>query len=180
MSEIKIQLSKGGWNITPERAKELYDKRIEWHDNPADRNPAWPNEASCAGRHGVVRGVGRNDVQEIAEMLVFYFGDRCYWTKSMSGLTDFEFVHQAKVYPPPRKPWGWCGVSVLFAQNQEWEARERTASLAFKPGQMVEFTAKGVVKRGLVSSINAKSISVTVIDEGTWRVAAQLLREYKP
>jgi len=177
---MEIRLSQGGWNISPERAKELYDKRIEWHDNPADRRPEFPDTPSCINRHGVVRGVGRNDVNEIGEMLVYFFGDKCFWTKSMSGLTDFEFVHQTKVYPPPRKPWLWCGVSVLFAEYQEQESRNRAASLAFKPGQMVEFTARGTVKRGLVASINAKSISVTVIDEGTWRVSAGLLRPYKP
>jgi hypothetical protein len=145
--------------------KALYDSRIEWHKD------------SCQGRHGVVRGVTRAEFGKIAEMLVYYFGSKCYWNKkgAVKGTYDVEFATMTKVYPAPKKPWDWCGTSVLFEDWHQQETAIYAAARQYKAGDQVSFDFKGETLTGLVSNI-AKRVTVIVPGRGKIYVPGSMLR----
>jgi hypothetical protein len=142
-----------------EEYRQLYDSRIEWH---------------CQGRHGVVRGIkNAAERNKLYAMLVYYFGDRCAWRTKGGG--ELEFVHKAKVFPAPTRPWGWCGTTVLFDdwRRQEEGARELAAS--FKLGDQVAFDFRGQRKVGFVSN-TAKRVTVIADGQKFYVPASQLER----
>lgn len=49
------------------------------------------------------------------------------------------------------------------------------AVTVFRPGQQVEFVARGAIQRGMVTKINQKSVSVKV-GITNWKVAPSLLK----
>lgn len=155
----------------------LHDEHVYWHDHSS----CHPGTKNCDGRHGVVFGLAPEEIGPVAQMLVYYYGDRCWWRKANDeGTYDLEFVHMAKVTPPPTKPWEWCGETVLYEEEKSrWDAHTRaiaTARARFQPGDEVTFTdRRGNPKKGWVARVNDKTVSVTVPGEGGWRVSPRLL-----
>jgi len=136
---------------------------IEWH---------------CPGRHGVIRDVPAEMAGSIQRVIEWHLGHgACRWTKTTKGLTSVEFVHMTKVFPAPRRPWEWCGTTLLFTDWQDREAEGRRLSQKFAIGDRVWFLARGSRHEGLVAGVNAKTISVLVEGEGRWRVVPQDLNK---
>jgi len=76
----------------------------------------------CEGRHGVIWNVEKKDEQLVLKAITYFFGNKGQWWKKNGMKTyDVEFVPMTKVFPPPKRPWKWCGKTVLF---QEWQQRE--------------------------------------------------------
>jgi hypothetical protein len=135
----------------------MYERIIEWH------------RPDCKGRHGVVRNIEQQYFAEVADMLVYFFGNKCYKnTKNADGTWNFEFVPMTKVFPPPRRPWEWCGETVLFNDWKEQERKEHLASLSFTYGDKVKFFHKGKTHRGIVAGMN-KRITV-IVGNAKWHI----------
>lgn len=127
---------------------------VEWH---------------CPGRHGVVRNIRTGQTQEVLRILTYFFGKRCAWKQGR----DIEFVHMTKVFPPPSKPWGWCGTSVLFADWQQEETDARNAMQAFSVGDEVEFEYKGQKHTGVVSNFGRTRLTIVEPgQQGKWHMPA--------
>lgn len=142
---------------------ELANRHILWHEG-------------CEGRHGVVLGLTYAEMRTVTPMLVYYYGSRCAWQKrNPAGTYDLEFVHQTKVFPPPNRPWLWCGATVLFKDWQQRDSDRSAALRKYRVGSRVCFDHQGVHKIGLVSRVNKSTVSVVVDGEGTWRVSPNLL-----
>lgn len=137
-----------------EKYSKIIDARVEW---------------CCPGRHGVVRNVTQKEWrEEIGPALRFFYacGPKGVWaTKTSRGVFDIEFCHQAKVFPAPKKPWEWCGETVLFKELQDAEDRNREKGENFKIGQKVKFSYKKVDYVGLIYAIN-KRASIVVENDG--------------
>ena len=133
------------------RANE--DGTIEWH---------------CPGRHGVIRGKGRDN--ETLAMLVYFFGSGCYHVKG----NDVEFVHMSKVFPPPKKAWQWCGDSVLFVEEQRREQTDRDAAEKFIAGERVSFMHKKARLTGIIYSPGVRA-KVAVEGVGGFTVPSTML-----
>ena len=144
--------------------KALLDSgQLQWHN---DR---------CMNRHGTVTGIKSvAERNEIVRTLNWFFGDRCAW-RTRGARPSLEFVHKAKVFPPPSKPWEWCGESVLFEDWRRDEEQARSLAASFRLGEKVAFTAKGRTIEGIVSNAGKR---VTVVTDGQkWYVpAGQLTR----
>lgn len=126
-------------------------------------------EMHCSG-HGVIRDVPSAKAGRVQRLVEWYYGhNSCRWTKAVNGLRSVEFVNMTKVYPPPRKPWQWCGTTVLFADWQESERAERDALSEFRLGQKVWFSHRGQLKVGTVAGINRRTVSV-IVDGARWTV----------
>jgi hypothetical protein len=126
----------------------------------------------CPGRHGVVLGVPANRAGYVQRVIEWHVGQgACKWTKPVDGKQDVEFVHMTKVFPPPRKPWGWCGVTILFDAWKRREEAEKEAGQAFKRFDEVTFTYRGVTKTGRVIQVNRRTVSVDVEGEPLDRAA---------
>jgi hypothetical protein len=121
----------------------LYDSLIEWH---------------CPGRHGVIRNVRPADLSKVVEMLTYFFGNRCCWRSG----SDLEFVHMTKVFPAPKRPWEWCGTSVLFEDWKQREIRQSDARAAFRVGNRVRFEYKGRQFEGLIYGMGGKRCSIVI------------------
>jgi len=135
---------------------EWKELNIEWH---------------CQGRHGVVRDVPSAKAGRVQRVIEWYMGaNSCRWTKAKNGKRSVEFVHMTKVFPPPRKPWQWCGTTVLFPDWQAQEAAERDAVETFRRGDEVFFEFRGRPKTGLVIQPNRRTVSVMVAGEGRYTV----------
>ena len=95
-----------GSAISKERMDEIWNNEVEW---------------CCVNRHGVIRNVPAGKLQEYVYFASYFYGcepDNGIWrVENLDGTCDLEFVHMCKVFPPPRKPWEWCGTSVLFRKN---------------------------------------------------------------
>lgn len=160
-----ITQSMLGWGSSSEDTEKV---RAHYSKIAEDGTIEW----CCKGRHGAIRNVYEIETHICEQFINFFFGSKsCRWTKdSKTGLWSVEFVHMTKVYPPPNKPWGWCGKTILF---KDWQAREEAnhaATRNFKPGQKVWFTHKNQDLVGIVSGVNQKTISVAVEGSGAWRV----------
>src|SRR6266550_3491300 len=120
------------------RYKKFMDSdKVQWHE-------PW--------RHGVIRNIPRKESNRFNRMIEYYMGSKaCFWTRgARSDLMDVEFVHMAKVYPPPKKPWEWCGTSILFPDWQKDTVANQNAREKFNIGDKVRFTAKGRTIEGIV------------------------------
>jgi hypothetical protein len=138
------------------REHDLYTpvlERVEWH---------------CQGRHGVIRNVEKKDEQLVSRTITYFFGNKGqWWKKNRNKTMDVEFVPMTKVFPPPRKPWEWCGKTILFEDWQKQEKENRDLSRKFKIGQSVSFTHKDKIYTGIVSGLN-KRAKVVIPGEETW------------
>lgn len=146
--------------------------RVEWH---------------CEGRHGVLRNLSESEWHEAAKALWYFYlakPNHGLWTKKIGpGRYDVEFTHQAKVFPPPTKPWEWCGKSVLF---EEWHEQARAAQAArrqWQVGMRCQFRGThGHAVTGVVIGVGPKNIKVLADGDTSgrfWRVSPILLREHK-
>jgi hypothetical protein len=127
-------------------------------------------EWHCPGRHGVIRDVPSAKAGRVQRVIEWYMGaNACRWTSAVNGRRSVEFVAMTKVYPPPRKPWEWCGTTVLFGDWQDRERAEKVAAAEFRLGQKVWFSHHGVLKVGIVAGINRRTVSV-VVDGARWTV----------
>lgn len=160
----RIGLSE--WSAYDAEAHSLYHSGIiQWHEG-------------CRGRHGVIRGVAdRAALMRVGRMLTYYFGEKCWWQSPRpDGKFNVEFVPMTKVFPPPTRPWEWCGTTVFFGDWHRRETVQRATLLQFRPGNRVAFEARGKTHVGIVANVNRKTVSVAVAGEGTWRVGPNLLR----
>ena len=89
-----------------ERMRQILDDEVQW---------------CCKGRHGALLNLDPDDkdgMNEYFETLEYFFAatpDQGVWIKlNADGTISLEFIHQAKVYPPPERPEEWCGKSILF------------------------------------------------------------------
>jgi hypothetical protein len=146
---------------TSARMHALYDAQtIEWH---------------CR-RHGVIRDVPNGQAGEVDRMLEWFYGRRCArWTKSSKGKRSVEFVPMTKVFPPPDKPWGWCGETVLFGDWQRAELDRKAAVREFAQGDRVSFRWKSKTMTGVVTHRNGKTVGVTDDAGGRWRMTPDRL-----
>lgn len=161
------------WDRKAAEYKELYDTVIFWHHNPDSVLAA--QRPSCQGRHGAVYEVEAHEYNKVAAMLVYYFGERCFWTRRNSkGTTDFEFVHMTKVSPPPRNPWEWCGKSIMWEYQHQRQLTNRATLARFQIGQTVRFTFKGETHEGVVAGTN-KRVTVIVPGHGKFYIPAHML-----
>jgi len=137
-----------------EKYSKIIDARVEW---------------CCPGRHGVVRNVTKREWhEEIGPALQYFYacGRKGVWaTKTVKGVFDIEFCHQAKVFPAPKNPWEWCGETILFKDQQNAEKINLKKSYAFRIGQKVSFTYKNKNFTGLIFSINKRASIVVENDE---------------
>jgi len=124
-------------------------------------------EWHCVGRHGVIHMVTRAEEPEIVRTLIYFFGRKCVWaTKFLGGYRQLEFVHMTKVFPPPRKPWEWCGTTVAFKDWQRNTEENKDAADAYKLGDMVSFVYKRERFIGFVSGFG-RTGRITVIVPGS-------------
>lgn len=162
MTDETLARAMGLDQATATKMREEYAALdIEWH---------------CEGRHGVIRNVPSAKAGRVQRVLEWHYGGNCArWTSPVKGKRSVEFVHMTKVYPPPRKPWEWCGTTVLFEdwQQREDKAAERRAS--FRVSQPVWFEHKGVRYDGFVTKINRKTIGVMIPNQGEWRIGPNAL-----
>ena len=158
------------WTIDQEALKKKVDEAralfkqfeelnlIEWH--------------SCGPKHGAIRAHARLDNPskiQVEQMLITFYGEKGIWVNKFG----IEFYDNTSVYPPGKRPWNWCGTSILF---EEWRLREEQnyqAGLNFQLGDKVSFEHKGEVIVGRVSNIG-KRVTV-IIPNGTWYVPAREL-----
>lgn len=166
MARRKFRVPAGRMG-TQEEEQAKYDRfwasdKIEWHEE---------------GRHGVIRNIPESQAVRFKRMIEFYMGEKAgYWVKHpYQKIYDVEFVHMTKVYPPPKRPWEWCGNSILFKDWQQREEANRYAMAAIRIGDQVSFMARGIKKEGIVTGMR-KRVSVLVGHE-RWRVSADLLNK---
>ena len=129
---------------------------------------------SCCGKHGVIRNVEKKDEQLISRAITYFYGSKGQWWKKNANKTmDVEFVPMTKVYPPPKRPWEWCGKTILF---QDWQFEEETnknISKRFKIGQRVSFTGKytkGQTITGIIAGINKRAKVIVPGQEIWWYI----------
>lgn len=134
-------------------AWKALDGSIEWH---------------CR-RHGVIRGVARKDEILLNEVITYFMGPKSSW---WDGKGNVEFSNTTKVYPPQKKPWEWCGTSVLFPNAQKADEAQKIAARSFRVGDSVYFFNKSARVDGIVAGIRKR---VTVIIPGSdikWYIPA--------
>lgn len=124
----------------------------------------------CPGRHGSIIGVPTDMANDINEFLVYYFGPKCArWTDTVNGKRNVEFVPMTKVYPPPKKPWEWCGKTMLFESWRLQEIASKTAVDNFSIGDPVWFTYQATRYEGVVANI-VKRVTVVVPHHGKFYI----------
>lgn len=134
-------------------------------------------EWCCQGRHGVIRNVEKKDEQLVSRAITYFYGSKGqWWEKNRNKTMDVEFVPMTKVFPPPRKPWGWCGKTILFKDWQQNEKDERSLSEKFRIGQQVCFSHKGQTIIGIVASRNKRAKVIIPGQETWWNVPYRELR----
>jgi hypothetical protein len=127
-------------------------------------------EWCCKGRHGVVRNIPKNRGREISNFLAYFFGSGCdYFQAAKPGYQNAEFVHMTKVYPPPRKPWAWCGKTILFSTWKSDEEKIQQMKSTFRVGERVQFLHYNKTYTGLIAGIQ-KRATVIVEDGGKWYI----------
>ena len=126
--------------VSEERMEQLLEDRVLW---------------CCEGRHGYVMGLTTPEADEMNYTLEYYYGCKpnrgSWWQKEPDGTYNVEFCHQAKVYPPPNRPWGWCGETDLFS---DWKARELQQAVTksrFQMGDRVRFAYRGQTFEGIIA-----------------------------
>jgi hypothetical protein len=67
----------------------------------------------------------------------------------------------------PRKPWDYCGETVLFHMEQEVEEEKAALAAKFKEGDPVRFQHEGTLKHGLVARVSSRRVTVAVKGEAT-------------
>jgi len=115
------EIHKGGWEMkgikiivhevlehpSEKRMREILDTEVIW---------------CCRGRHGALLDIPVKDADEYLQTLEYFYAavlDNGVWIKHYDDrdTVDMEFTHQAKVSPPPTKPWEWCGKTLVFPEK---------------------------------------------------------------
>lgn len=135
----------------------------------------------CPNRHGVIRSVGREEQSLVGNAIVWFFGSKGQWWKQSpgqpKGVLDVEFVHMCKVSPPPKRPWEWCGKTILFEGWKEMEEKERELKNRFKIGQTVSFFHKEKEITGFISAKNKRARVLIPGSETWWNVPYSMLNK---
>lgn len=140
-------------------------------------------EWCCEGRHGVIRSVPKAEIGAVQEAINYFMGHGgSWWTGTKrSKKRSVEFVAMTKVFPAPRKPWEWCGETVLYPDWKERVAADRLAREQFVRGDAVTFEHKGVEKRGAFSHFTrAGRAAVLVMGEGQWTLPPSAMTKVWP
>lgn len=123
------------------------------------------------GKHGVIRNVTKADENLVSRAITYFYGSKGqWWKKNASKTMDVEFVPMTKVFPPPRKPWEWCGKTILFEDWQQTEKAESDLKRNFKIGQSVWFNGKYTKFQtitGIIAGLN-KQAKVVIPGQETW------------
>jgi hypothetical protein len=166
---------------------QLVDESIEhghalWNKWSKDPRVTW----CCPGRHCYVKDLMPNEVNEFYSAMVYVLGNKCGWKKTHTGMvgrvpvvfTDMECVAMTKVYPPPSRPWEWCGKTHIFESWRQTEANARRRAVSFNIGDQVSFVHKDARVYGVVVGKNAKSAKVYVESQRqTWTCSYPLLEK---
>jgi hypothetical protein len=155
--ELEIELIRPtGPEVSKERMLEILG-RVQW---------------CCQNRHGALNHVPASETREVGYTLTYYYGCRsnkgAWWTKNRDGTYSVEFAHQTKVYPPPNKPWRWCGKTILFEDWMVREHEEEDAANNFRVGDIVSFTHKGVPYAGTI--IGGRKRATVLVGSTKWYV----------
>lgn len=120
---------------TVKRYEALYKSGIiVWHEE---------------GRHGTIRGIKKEHLQEILRMLTYFLGPKCSWSKKNPDNTfDLEFVYQGN--QKLTRPWYWCGSTILFKTYQVQEDTNYRLLDTFNLGDNVQFTFRNRTYRGIL------------------------------
>lgn len=122
----------------------------------------------CKGRHGALLNIPPERAFEVSEAITYFFGGKPnkgqWWKKNADGTYSVEFNHQCKVYPPPAKPWEWCGKTILFERWQKRELAEKKLASIYHIGDTVSFTFKGIKKIGVIAR-KSKRASIVIPGE---------------
>jgi hypothetical protein len=129
------------------------------------------------GRHGTIQGIKtKAHVNELYSMLVYFLGQKCAWLKKNSDNTfSLEFCHMTKVFPPPKRPWQWCGTTILF---KDWQVKEDTNYRildTFNIGDQVSFGFRNQVYKGIL--INKRKRATVLVGGQKFYVPALDLRK---
>ena len=162
---------------TSQKYKEMYHSgMIEW---------------CCPGRHGVIRNIPESMWYEVSKMISHFMGGdhrtgqwwitdkhRVMWKfpdgrEEVTKLCHVEFNAQTKVYPPPKKPWQWCGKTVLFEEWKQREAASASIARTLKIGQRVSFEYKGRTFEGMVANVTKRATVITT--QGKFYIPVRML-----
>ena len=131
-------------------------------------------ERCACGKHGVIRNVEKKDEQLVLRAINYYYGCKGqWWTKTTNKTRDVEFVPMTKTFPPPRRPWEWCGKTILFQDWKDREANNEELKNKFKIGQKVSFCGKytkGQIIIGIISGLNSRAKVIVPGQETWWNV----------
>jgi hypothetical protein len=132
-------------------------------------------EWCCKGRHGAIRNVPKNRSNHIESVLIYFFGNKCSrWKDSVGGTMSVEFVPMTKVYPPPKKPWEWCGKTLIFGDWLADEKRNAESVAKFSIGDPVYFTHNATRYEGVVANV-VKRVTVIVPHHGKFYIPGKEL-----
>lgn len=126
----------------------------------------------CGKHHALISNVQPGEIALVEKALHYYFGGKrnrgWWWQKAWDGSYQAEVVDMTDVYPPPRYPWNWCGVTFLF---DEWRtqilANERAAKQV-RLGDWVSFSHKGQVYKGQI--IGGRTKASVLVGHSKWSV----------
>lgn len=161
------------------RGLGVFDKDQAHYSNLIEQKVEWVKP----WRHGVIRGVKTEEVVELSNALAYFFGSTLkgnngqWWKLMPDGTYAVEFTHQAKVSPPPTRPWEWEGTTILF---KHWMEQERTRKEEhtllrgqFNLGDKIRFVSKGVRHEGII--INFAKRATVLVGASKWYVPLKML-----
>jgi hypothetical protein len=143
---------------TPAHVTALLQQYLQW------RHP------TCEDTHGVLIGVPPDVVPRVEAALDTAYGHGTKkWRRQSGQVYDIEFI-AAGPEMRPRKPWDYCGASILFNDEQAKEQQAMVEAARFKEGDAVVFRHLRKQKHGYVARINPSRVTVVVPHEGTFYV----------
>lgn len=102
---------------------------------------------------------------------MYYYGcarNKGLWWRKDGAEYAVEFNHQTKVFPPPRKPWEWCGSTMIFPDWHLEVQEQATAARTVKIGDTVTFSHKGQTYQGIVAGGRARA--TVIVGHSKWHV----------
>ena len=136
---------------------------------------------ACGKHHAYVRNVPMSELADFIDSAHYFWGadnkKGFWWRKGgRPGTFSAEVVDMVDVYPPPHKPWEWCGESWVFPDWQAVEQEQKAEAARFQPGDMVDFEYKGQHLRGMVTNVN-KRLTIMVPGRSTrYYIPPQLIK----
>lgn len=155
---LQVEIIKSASPQISDERREYWFSRIEFHEG--------------CHKHGVIHNIPIAQWREVDYTLCYYWGCKprkgSWWHKNANGTLDVEFVDMASVYPPPSKPWEWCGTSMLFERWHQQVRMQREAARRLQVGDLVKFDYKGNTYRGIV--INIRTRATVLVGHAKWYV----------